>query len=91
MTAAKTERVVVTVGLIGATMATGLCMTELIKQAVIHYDNFETMGFVAWTSGTNCFLGGIVVLCVQAVFGYRLIRVSLAYLLVSCAVSHSIS
>ncbi|KAJ9119400.1 hypothetical protein QFC24_005633 [Naganishia onofrii] len=74
MAAAKTERLVVTVGMIGATMATGLCWTELITQAVTHFDNFEANGFIPWTSGLNCFLGGIVVLCVQAVFSYRLIR-----------------
>jgi hypothetical protein len=81
MAAAKTERLVVTVGITGATMATGLCWTELITQAVTHFDNFEANGFIPWTSGLNCFLGGIVVLCVQAVFSYRLIRVSASCLL----------
>ncbi|KAJ9098225.1 hypothetical protein QFC21_004554 [Naganishia friedmannii] len=84
MGATKTERVVVTVAMIGATMATGLCMTELITQAVLHYDDFEAMGFIAWTSGLNCFSGGIVLHP-----GNRLVAGVISLLIVSTILLHT--
>lgn len=57
-------------------MGTALVTYDMYQQTVSFYSGFQNMGFYPWMAGANCQIGGIVTLCTQAIFAFRLIRVS---------------
>lgn len=66
----------VTTGLIAAAIGAALIGYFYYQQTVVYYSGLEKMAMYPWMSALNCLMGGIVVLCTQSVFGFRLIRVS---------------
>ena len=70
------ERLAVSTGFVGTVMGTALVTYDMCQQTVSYYSGFQNMGFYPWMAGANCQLGGIVTLCTQAIFAFRLIRVS---------------
>jgi hypothetical protein len=70
------ERLTVTTGLIAAAIGAALVGYDYHQQTVVYYVGFENMPWYSWMSGLNCLMGGVVVLCTQTIFAFRLIRVS---------------
>jgi hypothetical protein len=61
--------------LIAAAIGAGLVGYDYYHQNVVYFSGFENMPFYSWMSGLNCLVGGVVVLCTQTIFAFRLIRV----------------
>lgn len=57
-------------------MGTALVTYDMYQQTVSYYSGFQNMGFYPWMAGANCQIGGVVTFCTQAIFAFRLIRVS---------------
>lgn len=63
-------------GLIAAAIGAAMVGYNYYEQTVVYYTGFENMPWYSWMSGLNCLMGGVVVLCTQTIFAFRLIRVS---------------
>ncbi|KAI5452939.1 hypothetical protein NCC49_006475 [Naganishia albida] len=72
--ASRWERLIVSVGLLGTILGTALVNHDMYQQTVVYYAGFENMAFHSWMAGANCLVGGVVTLCTEAVFAFRLIR-----------------